>query len=284
MQKIAILTDTTSDVDPSIIKEYNIVEVPLQIIYNSEVTYKDKYEKNIYDVIQDINSNTISSSLPLASDLIDKIEYIISNGYTHVIATCMSCGISGTYNLFKQVLSSYSDKLTYHLIDCKSCSMGMGFLIEKAVNMIENHISFEDIVKELEIYKNKEDFFFTVDKLDYLYTSGRIKRSSKVVGNLLSIKPIITCIKNTGNLEVINTVRGRKKVNQQILQYIIDFAANDEIDKIYIMHSNLQENADELENVIKEYYPSVEIYKRPISSLFVVHTGPHIYGAVVTLK
>ena len=284
MQKIAILTDTTSDVDSSIIKEYNILEVPLQIIYNSEVTYKDKYEKNIYDVIQDINSNTISSSLPLASDLIDKIEYIISNGYTHVIATCMSCGISGTYNLFKQVLSSYSDKLTYHLIDCKSCSMGMGFLIEKAVNMIENHISFEDIVKELEIYKNKEDFFFTVDKLDYLYTSGRIKRSSKVVGNLLSIKPIITCIKNTGNLEVINTVRGRKKVNQQILQYIIDFAANDEIDKIYIMHSNLQENTDELENVIKEYYPSVEIYKRPISSLFVVHTGPHIYGAVVTLK
>lgn len=284
MQKIAILTDTTSDVDPSIIKEYNIVEVPLQIIYNSEVTYKDKYEKNIDDVIQDINSNTISSSLPLASDLIEKIEYIISNGYTHVIATCMSCGISGTYNLFKQVLSSYSNKLTYHLIDCKSCSMGMGFLIEKAVNMIENHSSFEDIVKELEIYKNKEDFFFTVDKLDYLYKSGRIKRSSKVVGNLLSIKPIITCIKNTGNLEVIDTVRGRKKVNQQILQYIIDFAANDEIDKIYIMHSNLQENADELENVIKEYYPSVEIYKRPISSLFVVHTGPHIYGAVVTLK
>lgn len=64
MQKIAILTDTTSDVDPSIIKEYNIVEVPLQIIYNSEVTYKDKYEKNIDDVINDINSNTISSSLP----------------------------------------------------------------------------------------------------------------------------------------------------------------------------------------------------------------------------
>lgn len=284
MQKIAILTDTTSDVDASIIKEYNILEVPLQIIYNSEVTYKDKYEKTIYDIIDDINSNTISSSLPLASDLIDKIEYILSNGYTHVIATCMSCGISGTYNLFKQVLSLYSDKLTYHLIDCRSCSMGMGFLIEKAVNMIENHNSFEDIVKELEVLKNKEDFFFTVDKLDYLYTSGRIKRSSKVVGNLLSIKPIITCIKNTGNLEVIDAVRGRKKVNQQILNYIIDFSDNDKIDKIYIMHSNLQENADELEKVIKEHYPNVEIYKRPISSLFVVHTGPHIYGAVVTLK
>ena len=284
MQKIAILTDTTSDVDASIIKEYNILEVPLQIIYNSEVTYKDKYEKTIYDIIDDINSNTISSSLPLASDLIDKIEYILSNGYTHVIATCMSCGISETYNLFKQVLSLYSDKLTYHLIDCRSCSMGMGFLIEKAVNMIENHNSFEDIVKELEVLKNKEDFFFTVDKLDYLYTSGRIKRSSKVVGNLLSIKPIITCIKNTGNLEVIDAVRGRKKVNQQILNYIIDFADNDKIDKIYIMHSNLQENADELEKVIKEHYPNVEIYKRPISSLFVVHTGPHIYGAVVTLK
>lgn len=284
MQKIAILTDTTSDVDASIIKEYNILEVPLQIIYNSEVTYKDKYEKTIYDIIDDINSNTISSSLPLASDLIDKIEYILSNGYTHVIATCMSCGISGTYNLFKQVLSLYSDKLTYHLIDCRSCSMGMGFLIEKAVNMIENHNSFEDIVKELEVLKNKEDFFFTVDKLDYLYTSGRIKRSSKVVGNLLSIKPIITCIKNTGNLEVIDAVRGRKKVNQQILNYIIDFSDNDKIDKIYIMHSNLQENADELEKVIQDYYPNVKIYKRPISSLFVIHTGPHIYGAVVTLK
>ena len=187
MQRIAILTDTTSDVDPSIIKEYNIVEVPLQIIYNSEVTYKDKYEKNIDDVINDINSNTISSSLPLASDLIDKIEKIISEGYTHIIATCMSCGISGTYNLFQQILSLYSDKITYHLIDCRSCSMGMGFLIEKAVKMKENGISFEEIVKELE-------------------------------------------------------------------------------------------------KVIQDYYPNVKIYKRPISSLFVIHTGPHIYGAVVTLK
>lgn len=284
MQKIAILTDTTSDVDPSIIKEYNIVEVPLQIIYNSEVTYKDKYEKNIDDVINDVNSNTISSSLPLTSDLIEKIEYIISEGYTHIIATCMSCGISGTYNLFRQILNLYSDKITYHLIDCRSCSMGMGFLIEKAVKMKENGISYEEIVKELEKLKTKEDFFFTVDKLDYLYTSGRIKRSSKVVGNLLNIKPIITCIKKTGNLEVIDAVRGRKKVNQQILNYIIDFAANDQIDNIYIMHSNLQENADELEKVIQDYYPNVKIYKRFISSLFVIHTGPHIYGAVVTLK
>lgn len=284
MQRIAILTDTTSDVDPSIIKEYNIVEVPLQIIYNSEVTYKDKYEKNIDDVINDINSNTISSSLPLASDLIDKIEKIISEGYTHIIATCMSCGISGTYNLFQQILSLYSDKITYHLIDCRSCSMGMGFLIEKAVTMNESGKSFEEIVEELEKLKTKEDFFFTVDKLDYLYTSGRIKRSSKVVGNLLNIKPIITCIKKTGNLEVIDAVRGRKKVNQQILNYIIDFAANNQIDNIYIMHSNLQENADELKKVIQDYYPNVKIYKRPISSLFVIHTGPHIYGAVVTLK
>ena len=284
MQKIAILTDTTSDVDPSIIEEYNIVEVPLQIIYNSEVTYKDKYEKNIDDVINDINSNTISSSLPLASDLIDKIEQIISEGYTHIIATCMSCGISGTYNLFQQILSLYSDKITYHLIDCRSCSMGMGFLIEKAVRMNESKKSFEEIVEDLEKLKTKEDFFFTVDKLDYLYTSGRIKRSSKVVGNLLNIKPIITCIKKTGNLEVIDAVRGRKKVNHQILNYIIDFAANDQIDNIYIMHSNLQENADELEKVIQDYYPNVKIYKRPISSLFIIHTGPHIYGAVVTLK
>ncbi|MFQ9980509.1 MAG: DegV family protein [Finegoldia magna] len=284
MQKIAILTDTTSDVDTSIIKEYNIVEVPLQIIYNSEVTYKDKYEKNIDDIIQDINSNTVSSSLPLTSDLIDRIEYIISEGYTHIIATCMSCCISGTHNLFQQVLSTYSDKITYHLIDSKSCSMGMGFLLEKAAKMIDSGKSFEEIVKELEKYKNKEDLFFTVDKLDYLYTSGRINRSSKVVGNLLNIKPIITCKKDSGNLEVISAVRGRKKVNQQILDYIIDFIGDNEIDNIYIMHSNISENADELEKVIKEHYPNVKIYKRPISSLFVVHTGPHIYGAVVTLK
>ena len=284
MQRIAILTDTTSDVEPSIIKEYNIVEVPLQIIYNSEVTYKDKYEKYIVDVIQDINSNTISSSLPLASDLIEKIEYIISKGYTHIIATCMSCGISGTHNLFEQILSTYSNKITYHMIDSRSCSMGMGFLLEKAVKMIEKKKSFEEIVKELEIYKKKEDLFFTVDKLDYLYTSGRINRSSKVVGNLLNIKPIITCKKDSGNLEVIGAVRGRKKVNQQILDYIIDFAGDNEIDNIYIMHSNIQENADELEKVIQDYYPNVKIYKRPISSLFVIHTGPHIYGAVVTLK
>ena len=284
MQKIAILTDTTSDVDTSIIKEYNIVEVPLQIIYNSEVTYKDKYEKNIDDIIQDINSNTVSSSLPLTSDLIDRIEYIISEGYTHIIATCMSCCISGTHNLFQQVLSTYSDKITYHLIDSKSCSMGMGFLLEKAAKMIDSGKSFEEIVKELEKYKNKEDLFFTVDKLDYLYTSGRINRSSKVVGNLLNIKPIITCKKDSGNLEVISAVRGRKKVSQQILDYIIDFVGDNEIDNIYIMHSNISENADELEKVIKEHYPNVKIYKRPISSLFVVHTGPHIYGAVVTLK
>lgn len=284
MQKIAILTDTTSDIDQSIIKEYNIVEVPLQIIYNSENAYKDKFEKTLEDIIKDIDDYTIKTSLPLANDLISSIDELISKGYTHIIASCMSSGISGTFNLFEQILNTYNDKITSYVIDSKSCSMGMGFLLTKACQMIKNGNNFEDIVKNLELYKTKQDLFFTVDNLDYLYKGGRITRSTKFVGNLLNIKPIITCDKDTGKLDVVENVRGTKKVNVEIANKIKKFAENKQIDKIYIMHSNVEEKANELEQVILETLGDVAIYKRPISSLFVIHTGPSIYGAVVTLK
>ncbi len=284
MQKIAILSDTTSDINQSLLDEYNIIEVPLQLIYNEEDTYKDKFEKTLEDVINDIDNNSIKTSLPAASDLIKTIESLIEKGYTHVIASCLSSGISGTYNLFEKTLNSYSDKITSHVIDCRSCSMGMGFLLLKAAQMIKDGAEFDNIVKTLEIYKEKEDFFFTVDTLDYLYKGGRITRSTKIVGNLLNIKPIITCNKQNGNLEVIETVRGQKKVNSEISRRIKCFAENQEIDKIYIMHSNMYEKADELEEILRENLGEVEIYKDKISSLFTIHTGPTIYGAVVTLK
>ena len=104
--KIAIITDTTSDIPDELLKEHSIYEIPMRIVFKDE-EFRDKFEikpKQIYDRLED---EIPTSSLPYSEDVQKVMEEVIAKGYTDVIFITLSSGLSGTNNMVNLMMKDY---------------------------------------------------------------------------------------------------------------------------------------------------------------------------------
>src|SRR5690606_28023397 len=133
MQKIAILTDSGSDININQ-QGLPLYILPLRIIIDGK-EYIDKKEISLNEVLSQLDHKKITTSLPSPKDIFDTLNQIKSDGYTHVICIPISKGLSGTMNIIRQVAEDF-EGLTIEIIDTKNISMASGYSSLEALELI----------------------------------------------------------------------------------------------------------------------------------------------------
>ncbi|MGO1818677.1 MAG: DegV family protein, partial [Senegalia sp. (in: firmicutes)] len=190
MKKIALITDSTCDLPKEIIDEYNIKIMPLKVIY-SDGEYKDKVDIQPEDIYKRFSEEVPKTSLPSLGDCIDLFEKLKSEGYTHLIVTTISSGLSGTINMMKNAKNTVED-LEIEIIDSKSLSMGLGYPVLEGAKELKRTNDYVKTIERIKEVITKTDTFYVVETLEYLKKGGRIGRVEGTIGELLKIKPIIS--------------------------------------------------------------------------------------------
>jgi DegV family protein with EDD domain len=160
--------------------------------------------------------------------------------------------------------------------DTRCISGGLGLLVRRAVDMMENGAAFDEVRRWVESHKLRIAHRFTVDDLKYLKAGGRVSNFSALVGTVLSIKPVLY-VPDAGTLDVAEKVRGRKAALNCIVKGVLrDLEGMDanglEFD---INHADCQKDAEYVRDEIKKVHP--EIGRVSITGLGVVigaHCGP----------
>lgn len=276
MEKIALITDTTSDLDEEFITKNNISVLPFTICY-SYGEFKDKYEITPEEVYKNLDKEMPKSSLPSIQDLENAIEKLKSEGYNRIIIITISSGLSGFYNAANMVAESHTD-IKIHTFDSKSLSIGESYVVERCVKLINNGESFEEIVSKLPAIRASIKVFFIVGTLEYLIKGGRIGKVSGTIGEFLNIKPIISVGEEDGLYYQYAKVRGRKQSLNKIIEIAKEFTQNSK-KRVYVLDGYAKEESvalckemEKLPNVI-----SAE-YKGNISATAGMHSGPGLVG------
>lgn len=278
MSKIALITDTTSDLDEEIIRKYNINILPFRIIYKDK-EYIDKYEITPKQVYENLSVEVPTSSLPSMKDMEELYCRLEKEGYTHVIAVVLSTGLSGIYNALRIVSESHTNIESF-IYDSKSISLGEGIIIEQCAKLIEKGKSFDDIVEQIPVIKSKIKVFFVVGTLEYLKKGGRIGKVSGTIAELLNLKPIIS-IDEHGVYYTYDKVRGRKQSLKRIVEIGEKITSNIKC-KVYIRHSNCFEEAQKVVEAFKELKNVSEVdFGGEISPVSGVHSGPGLVGVII---
>src|SRR3712207_4171838 len=191
-------------------------------------------------------------------------------GYTHVIAITLSSGLSGIYNALRLISEDYPEIESF-IFDSKSISLGEGILVEKCGKMIEEGKSFKEIITEIPKIREKVNVFFVVGTLKYLKKGGRIGAVAGTIGEMLSLKPIIT-IDQDGRYVTYEKLRGRK----QSLKKLVEIASGfEKPGDAWLMHGYAEE---EMENVYENLkkVPNIKNISKggSISPVSGVHSGP----------
>jgi DegV family protein with EDD domain len=276
MSKIAILTDSCSDIPQHFLKEFNIYQIPLIINYEKG-SYRDRIDISPEEVYENLKIEIPHTSLPSVGEVYDIIENIIADGYDHIIAPVISSGLSGAYNVVKTVCNEYKN-LKSAVIDTKNIGIGSGFYSLYAAKLIEKNLNFDEIVKELGYKINSSHVFFSLKTLHYLIKGGRIGRVEGTLGSILKINPIISC-DNTGVYHTVEKVRGRNQSINKLIE-IVKGRINTR-NKYYfaICHGYAQEEADHIREIMQPYINKSKLYiEGQISPALGVHTGPGLIG------
>lgn len=277
--KIAIVSDSTSDLTDALVNQYDIKILPLKVIYPSGDEYRDRVEITPEDIYKRFEQEIPSTSLPSPEDAINLFEKLEQEGYTHVIVSTISTGLSGTLNMIRSVAEDFKS-MVFEIIDSRSLTMGLGFPVLEGARELLKTNDFDKVVKKIKDTIDHTEVYFIVKTLEYLKKGGRIGKVEGTIGEILNIKPLIS-INQQGVYYTYKKIRGRYKSIQEIYNLVKDKASNKMIN-IAVAHGNALEEARELLDKIKELKNVNEVIFTQISPVMVVHTGPGLIGVVIS--
>lgn len=221
---LKIITDSASDLPREYVEAHKLHVIPTPVVIDEKdyLDGKTIFTKEFYEILDDTSRDVKTYHINPA--MFEEAFLPYAKAGDSVIYICFSTGIAGTFNAAniakENVLEQYP-AFDLTIIDSKCAAIGFGLLVSKLVTMLEHGASKELIVEAAGYFIEHIHHVFTVHTLAYLIKGGRLSKFKGTLAETLDMKPILIVDKQ-GSLQVIKTVRGRKKSLKALLDYVAE--------------------------------------------------------------
>ncbi|MCF8000695.1 MAG: DegV family protein, partial [Halanaerobiales bacterium] len=249
--------------------------------------YKDKKEitsKQFFNKIKN-RKELPTTSQPSVGEFATKYAKL-NEKYDYIISIHLSSHLSGTIQSAKLALKENPNN-NITIIDSKSASMGLGFLVILAAKLVKKGYEKDEIIKIINKAKQDIEIYLTVDDLSFLQKGGRINKAQSFIGNLINLKPVLKLDYNSTSVEPIDKVRGSKKTNNRILGFLNDYIASENgtnnywFGLLYGKKEYAETFKKKFEQAIDQRNIDYQYYENNVGPVIGSHTGPTVYGIIL---
>lgn len=273
---IRLVIDSASDIDAKEAEKLGIILMPIEIKFKEE-EYLDGINLSADDFYLKLTSGT---ELPKTSQINpfrweEVLDKVVESGDEAIIIT-LSSRLSGTYQSAKSVEDKYSGKV--RVIDSMNACSGERLLGLRALELINQNLSLDEIASRLEEEKLNIEVFAMVDTLKFLKRGGRINAMTAIAGEMFSVKPIVGIV--DGQVKMISKAMGIKKafanLHSMIISKGIDFSKPNCVMYSGRDKSNLDKFVNENSDIWNGDISKLDMYI--IGSTIGTHVGPGAVG------
>lgn len=245
--KLAVITDSSAVLGIER-EDLFVLDIPVNI---EGVNYVEGQNLTVEEFYQKMASSKElpKTSQPSLMELEDILGCLNEKGYTHALGLFLSSGISGFYQNI-QYLADEFEGLTVAFPDTKITSAPLGMMVENVLKWADAGLTFDEILGKLDQEIGKTTAFIMVDDLNHLVKGGRLSNGAALLGNLLSIKPILY-FTGEGKIEVYEKVRTEKKAIKRLIEILQEQTTEGQY-QIAIIHANAPEKADNFKQQLEE--------------------------------
>ena len=188
-EKIVVTYDSGLDVDPEIVKKYNIKKLPVIIKLGVNETLDDGSiaPDEIIEYFKQENDLAVTAP-PTVQDIFRFFTKFAHMGYT-VIHISTSSKLSSSFEYAKSAAESFNK---IHVIDSKAYSVGGMPIILKAAEMVEEGRRSEEIVEQCTNLANRIKMYILIGNVKYVHTSGQISFGKNALLSLLGRIPSVS--------------------------------------------------------------------------------------------
>ena len=274
-----LFTDTSANLPVEIIDEYGIEVVPFSYTIDG-VEYIPEREfdgKAFYAAMR--AGSEVKTSMVNAGTFIERFKTALDTG-KDVLYIGMSGGISGTANaalMAKQELDEEYPDRKIVVIDTLAASLGEGLFVIKAAEQLKDGVALDAIEEAIRAQVPSMCQSFTVDDLKYLKNTGRVSGAAAIIGNVLSIHPILIG-DYEGKIVVKAKVRGMKRTLDALAERYAELALS-KTETIGIAHADNEEGTAYLVQRLRDK----GLTGKCLSVCYEPVTGSHVGPGTVAL-
>ena len=276
---IRIITDSTCEAPPALLNHPIVTVAPLDVIFGQQ-SYRDNIDMTREQFWAHLPK---SSVLPTTSQVtppqFEAPFRAFTDGGDEIIAITLSAKLSRTYES-ALVARDTLPGAPISVVDSRSISVGLGVIVEKAVEMAEAGASRAEITAKIEQIQGQVGLLFTLQTLEYLQRGGRIGKAQAFMGTLLQFKPLLSITE--GEVHPAARVRSMSKAIETMQDLLgQQISARGAAVHIGVTHANSPDTAAAVAAALGKRFGTSHTFICALGPVIGTHVGPGAVGAAV---
>lgn len=285
MGKIAISTESISDIPAAFLKARDIHVIYLDVITDQGVFIDgiEVSDRNIIEYMAGGERKALSRDpspeiyLSYFRKLLAQYDEVIHVGISSKIAESHKNAVAGV-----KLMGAEGGRV--HIVDSQHLSSGLGIMVFQAADLRDEGKRAEEIISEILAMRSKVSTTFIAKSLDYLYYNDRIDKKTMTLCRRLHLHPVLVMKDGTltvkkilfGNYDkaVAKYVKSELKQPENIRQHLgfITYAG--------CSHERL----DQIEQLVSETITFDQLIQNPASAAVSCNCGPDSLGVLFVRK
>jgi DegV family protein with EDD domain len=276
LSRVAVVADSASDLEPELARSAGITVVPLLVTFGDK-EYRAGVDLSGAEFWAELTAPGApfpKTAAAAPGTFKETFERLFKEGADEIVYVGVGSKLSATLASAKVAREMLPDR-KIHVVDSNSASMGSGLLALYAAEKAESGMSGEQVVASVNDKIDRIHLYVVLETLEYLKRGGRISPARAAIGNVLSVKPIITL--EDGVVETADRPRTRSRARERLMELLVATKP----DRVAILHGQ----AEDIESFSAELSAATGVPRDRMTITLIgpsvgPHVGPGAYGAV----
>ena len=278
MQKVAIVTDSSSCLPFDLASEHGIEIVPIEMVFEGR-SYRDGRDDpgDFYRLLRDAKRppTTAAPSPGLFREAYTRARERAES----VLCITLPANLSSTNNSSQQAIQLAGEELPgvkIVSVSAGAVAAGQGLLVLETARAAARGLELEELVSLAGDLAQRVHFFAALDTLEYLARGGHVPKVAAWLGGMVGIRPVLMAPK--GDVKRISQVRSRGGAISKIVELMEERNPERGPIQVMVMHADAESEAEKLRERIEAAFECKEMLITTFTPVMGAHSGPGVIG------
>lgn len=275
MARVKIVTDSASDLPAALAAEYGIEVVPLTIRFGAE-EFTDRVDLSADEFWARCKASPTlpETAAPSPGAFQAAVERAVDEGCDGVLVLTISGALSATHASATIAAEAMAARIEVRVIDTRLVAMAQGLVALEAAERARAGATLDELEAVARDAMGRAGVVATIDTMEHLVRGGRIGGARALLGQVLSIKPLL------GLSDGVVAEAGRARTRAKALAVCAERArAQAPLSRLVVIEGDCTEaDVRALSSLVADLALAHPLLVAEIGPVVGTHAGPGIIG------